>query len=356
VAGEILSFKPHLTVINRTAGIQEVDALCHAIAAIDGVTGVAAGIESRVLVQHAGHMLAPVVVGTSPDRAADVSRVPEHMVAGTFDLHADRVVIGSDAAAALGAEVGSRLLVYSPLNVLRDDELYLPEEVTVAGIFNLGMRDYDAGFLLTSLDVAGELVGIERGAQALYVMTDDAFRFAEYAERVAAVLPPGHEVKTWREIDSVLFSALSHEKTMMFILLVFITIVAIFCVTNTLIVITVQKTTEIGLLKALGFAPREIMGAFVLHGWLQCLVGTAAGEGVGLLVLHNLRGIVRLLTSFNVHVFPKEIYGLSEIPWSTSVGELVNIALFVIVFCTLSSVVPAWRAARLDPVVALRGE
>jgi len=142
----------------------------------------------------------------------------------------------------------------------------------------------------------------------------------------------------------------------MFVLLVFITIVAIFCVTNTLIVVTVQKTNEIGVLKALGFSSRSIMAAFVWHGWIQCLAGCAAGIGAGLLVLHNLHNIVSALTFFDVEVFPKAIYGLSEIPWKTSFGELARIALFVMSFCTLASFLPAYRAARLDPVEALRHE
>jgi lipoprotein-releasing system permease protein len=153
-----------------------------------------------------------------------------------------------------------------------------------------------------------------------------------------------------------MFSALSHEKTMMFVLLVFITVVAIFCVTNTLIVITVQKTNEIGLLKAVGFSSGRIMAAFVWHGWIQCLAGIAAGIGVGLLVLDHLNDIASWLTALNVEVFPKEIYRLNEIPWSTSFGELARIALFVMAFCTLSSILPAYRAARLDPVEALRNE
>jgi lipoprotein-releasing system permease protein len=275
---------------------------------------------------------------------------------GVFDIEGDKTVIGIDLARQMRLGVGDKVLVYSPLSVVSKDELYLPQELEIAGVFDMGMRDFDAGFILTSLDVARDLVGIEQGAHSVYVMTGDPFRFQEYGEAVQAALGPLYLVRTWKEIDSVLFSALSHEKTMMFVLLVFITIVAIFCVTNTLIVITVQKTNEIGLLKALGFSSGKIMAAFVWHGWIQCLLGTMAGIGGGLLVLCNLKRIVAALLVFNVEVFPKSIYGLSEIPWSTSPGELFRIAAFVMVFCTLSSIIPAYRAARLDPVQALRQE
>jgi len=353
---KILSFKPHLTIAGRYGALDDVEGLCSRIDALDGVTGTAPVVATRVLLQKDGRTAAPIVVGVAQERAGNVSRVSENVVVGAFRLDGGRAVVGIDLALQAGLSVGDEMLVYSPMNVLNADELYLPEELTVASIFDMGMRDFDAGFVLTSLEVGRELVGLEDGAHSIYVMTEDPFRFAELAERVRKELGPAYTVRTWQEIDHVLFSALSHEKTMMFILLVFITIVAIFCVTNTLIVITVQKTNEIGLLKALGFSSLKIMAAFVWHGWIQCLVGTAAGVGTGLLVLVNLKRIVRWLTAVNVEVFPKEIYGLNEIPWSTSIGELAQISLFVMVFCTLSSVLPAYRAARLDPVAALRHE
>jgi lipoprotein-releasing system permease protein len=353
---KILSFKPHLTVAGVYAPIADEEALAARIERIPGVTGVAGAIETKVLLQCEGATATPVVIGLSPDRAARISRVsdPKYIRSGRFTLEDDQVAIGRDLALSLGARVGSKLLLYSPLNVMSKDELYLPEEVTVAGVFDMGMRDFDGGFVLASLDVARRLTGLRRGAYSVYVMTADPFRFEEFARRVRTAVGPDYDIRTWKEIDSLLFAALSNEKTMMFVLLVFITIVAIFCITNTLIVVTVQKTAEIGVLKALGFSPGRIQNAFVLHGQIQCLTGTALGIAIGLLVLHNLKAIVRALTWIHIDVFPKAIYGLDEIPWRISAGEIAQIAAVVMVFCTLASLWPARRAARLDPVDALR--
>lgn len=355
---KILSFKPHLTVVDQFGVIEGEGDLCRTLDKIPGVTGVAACIQTQVLVQHHGRTSAPIVIGIDPERAASVTKVPNSIVEGSFDLSGDGVVIGVDEANRLGLGLGDTLLVYSEVNMraMSMDELYLPEELVVSGIFNLGMQKFDAGVLLTSLDVARNLVGIDEGAYAIYIMTDDPFRFGEYSERVRDALPSRYRVVTWKDEDRVLFDALSHEKGMMGVLLGIITVVAIFCVTNTLIVITYQKTGEIGLLKALGVSSWKIMGVFVWLGWIQCIVGTIGGIGVGFLVLHNLRRIAAFLGRLNVEVFPKDIYGLSEIPWMISRSDISFIALFVMVSCTLISLIPAVRAVWLDPVEALRHE
>ncbi len=162
-------------------------------------------------------------------------------------------------------------------------------------------------------------------------------------------------VRTWREVDSDLFNALAVEKNMMMILNLFTTIVAMFCVTVTLIVATVQKRSEIGLLKALGFSSRQIMNTFLVYGWILCVSGTALGVAAAYAILHNLQNLVELLAKLGVDVFPKSVYGLDQIPWRVLPSEVAGVAVAVIVFSTLAGIVPAWIAARKDPVEALRG-
>ncbi len=144
---------------------------------------------------------------------------------------------------------------------------------------------------------------------------------------------------------------------MMFFLLIFITIVAAFGITNTLITITVQKTREIGLLKALGYRPGQIMRVFFWQGWISGIIGTVFGIGTGLLVLHYRNNLMELLSKqMGWELFPKELYHLTEIPASTSITDIVIIAFSVMLICTIAGIVPAYRAARLDPAKALRYE
>jgi len=352
---KILSFKPHLTVTGRYGPIEDVEGLSQIVERIPGVTGVAGSVETRVMLQANDRVAAPILLGLDAARAGDVSRVPEHTF-GRFDLEGDYVVIGIDLAMRLGIRIGDTVLVHSPRSVMSREELHLPEELEVTGIFDLGMRDFDAGFILTDIGVGRDLVGMTRGAFSLYVMTEDPFRFTAMSERVQAAIGTNFDVATWQETDRLLFDALAHEKTVMFVLLAFITIVAIFCVTVTLIVIVVQKTPEIGLFKALGVPTWKILLGFLIHGWVQCLVGTLAGIGTGLLVLHNLNRIVDFLARLQVTVFPKEIYGLAELPWEISGKDLWQVGVLVMAACTVTCLIPVLRAAVLQPVEAFRAE
>jgi len=355
---KILDFKPHITISALGGGaIQNEEEACRRLEMIPGVIAASPGLETRVLVEHRRRVVAPIVIGTDPQRACKVMKL-DRMASGEFNIEGDSVVVGIDLADELGVMTGDAILVYSPMNLVTKDEVFFPERLTVTGIFDSGQRDFDSGFIITSIAVARDLLGMKSGVYSIHLKVDDpqnTARFSKIVEDVRMLIPM-HSVRTWQEIDSQLFNALAVEKNMMVILLMFITVVAIFCVTNTLIVLTVQKTDEIGLLKALGFSSRQVMGAFVLHGWIQCLVGTVLGIGAALLILENLHVLVAFLAKLGVEVFPKSVYGLAEIPWRVIPGEVVSVSVSVILFCTVASFLPAWRAARMDPVTALRKE
>jgi lipoprotein-releasing system permease protein len=257
----------------------------------------------------------------------------------------------------MGVGVGDRILLYSAQGFAQPDEIRLPEELTVSGIFALGMWEFDVGFVMTSLDTARDLTRIEHGVTAVQVVTDDPLRATPVAARVRSALPPDYLVRTWEELNRTLFAALRVEKNLMFMLLLCIILVAAFSITNTLITMTVEKTREIGLLKAIGFTPGSIMRVFVWQGWIQGLLGTVLGTGLGLLVLRYRNDLLGLLNRrFGYELLPKELYHLSEIPASTTAADIVLVAAAVMFICTLAGLIPAFRVARLDPAQALRYE
>lgn len=150
-----------------------------------------------------------------------------------------------------------------------------------------------------------------------------------------------------------MMDALDTEKSMTTLLMALITVVAVFCVMNTLLILIVQKTSEIGLMKALGFPNWKIMGAFVTHGMIQCVIGIALGLGLALLILHNLDGIVAWLNGFGRDVFQKEVYGLGRLPSRLEGSTVVLAVSLALGTGFLASLIPAWIAANKNPVEAL---
>jgi lipoprotein-releasing system permease protein len=353
---KILSFNAHLTVSGYGV-IEDEDALTERIAALPRVTGAAPYVQGLVFLQHGDRVYTPMVRGVDPARERSVSRIPESIVEGAFEVGDERAVVGRDLAKRMGLRIGDRILVYSPEHFASPDEIRLPEELTVAGIFEVGMWEFDMGFILTSLDKARELYRMESGAHAIQVMTEDPYHPESVARQIEDALGLEYDVQTWMDQNRQLFAALRVEKNMMFFLLIFITVVAAFGITNTLITVTVQKTKEIGLLKALGFSSGSVMRVFIWQGWIQGFLGTLLGIGTGLLALKYRNDLMDLLNRrFGVELLPKELYHLSEIPAVVSWPDILLVAVSVMAICTLAGVIPAYRAARLDPVSALRYE
>jgi len=353
---KILDFKPHISLTTYGGGrvIHGEDALAKKISEIPGVTAVTPEIDTRILLSYRGRVAAPAILGVDPERFAAAYKVGAPR-AGTFDLEGDSIVLGVDLARSLGVWIGDSVTVYSPKTLVSRDEIFLPLKWTVVGIFSSGQRDYDSGFAVTSLANARELMGMEKGVFAIHVKTAepaDPVKFREICEQVSQAAEECRIV-TWQEADREIFNALAVEKNMTALLLMLITVVALFCVMNTLLVLTVQKTSEIGLLKALGFPKGKIMGAFVVHGMVQCTVGTVLGLSAAFAVLKNLQNLVEWLSRLGVEVFPKSVYGLDSIPYRLVAADVIWVVAIVFVFGLLASFVPAFLAASKNPVEAL---
>jgi lipoprotein-releasing system permease protein len=338
---------------------------------LDGIPGIRAAapaIEGFVMMIHNGQAVTAVLRGIDPEREKGIADVESFLVEGVLPLDDETVVVGSRLAMTLGARVGDRLTVYSPQCFVGEDELRLPSELTVSGIFSVGMYDVDSQFMITSLYTARDVFAMESGVQSLRVITTDPYRVDATSDRILETFEAAStdregmgwlrllDTRTWMQIHRSLLSTLKVEKDMMFILLCGISLVATMSVTNTLITLCVQKTHEIGLLKALGFSSGRVVGIFFLLGSVQGFLGCLFGVGMGLWVSGNLDTVLRFLRRFNPGLMPAQFYQFAEMPSRTTPGDVLAVCLIVMVFSTLAGALPALRAARMEPVDALRYE
>ena len=366
---KILDFKPHVSVTPAYGSvIPREEELVRELRTVPGVTCVTPQVHTRVMLSANGHVLAPVILGVDPENLLAAYSIGAPL-AGTYDLEGDAIVLGRHVARQLGVWVGDEVTVYSPKTLASRDEVYLPVKWRVSGVFASGQYEYDSGYVVASLFNVRELLGMERGVYAVQLKTDCPTVPARFASVLAGVRAacanaatharaagrpfPTLRAATWQDNDSELFNALAVEKNMTAILLSLISIVALFCVMNTLLILGVQKTAEVGLLRSLGFSRFKIMLVFMIHGLIQCTAGIALGLLASWAVLSNLQSIVNFLGRLGLQVFPEAVYGLSEIPHRIVASDVLWTVASVFVFGLLASWIPAMIAAGKDPVKAL---
>ncbi len=373
---KVLGFDAHL-VAGGESVLFDWPTQAEQIRAVEGVTGVAPFVQGPVLAEFMGRRLAPKIRAIDPETEREVTALQDFMVAGELQLDGNETVIGSALAAILGVGVGDTITVYSPGNLeqivdsINDlekgsdktksagelREMILPLELTVTGIFSSGRYLYDSEFMLVPLHIGQELYGLGDGVHGLTIKTIHPYQAAAVRARMEGRVDPALSVSTWMDMNRELFEAIHMERNVMFFILLFIVIVAAFGIMNTLITVTVQKTREIGILKALGARTGQIIGVFVGQGIVVGLFGTVIGLGLGIWLVQYRNQVSQWLSGvMGVEIFPQSIYQFAEIPAEIVPSDIAIICASAFAICTVAAVIPAWFAARMDPVSALRYE
>lgn len=373
---KVLGFDAHLIVAGETI-VYDWPERTASLAAVPGVTGAAPFVQGPVLAEVAGRRLAPKIRGIDPEEESKVTTLRDFMVAGDLTLEGNETVIGSALASILGCGIGDVITVYSPGNLeeIVDEinqleqgedktktaggqrEMILPMELEVTGIFESGRYLYDSEFMLVPLHIAQEMYGLGDGVHGITLKTVHPYRAAEIRDEIYRLLGYDLRIATWMDMNRDLFEAIHMERNVMFFILLFIVIVAAFGIMNTLITVTVQKTREIGILKALGARTGQIVGVFVGQGIVVGIFGTIIGMGTGIWLVQYRNQVSGWLSGvMGIEIFPQSIYQFSEIPAEIVPSDVAIICTSAFLICTVAAVIPAWFAARMDPVAALRHE
>jgi lipoprotein-releasing system permease protein len=366
----LLGFNAHLRVIKPGELLSNREEIMARIMTNPRVRGVAPFVQGKVLLETqppvgSSMVDAPVVRGVDARREADVSDLPKSVTNGVFDLRGNGLIVGRELANNLGVRVGDRVAIYSPANLkkMKDsrrsgkEESALPDEYTVKGVFDVGYYEFNANVVITSLANAQDLYELQDNVHGLQIMLHDPAQ-AELARReLQSALGLDYIVRTWMDDNSGILNALLVEKNVMFYLLFFIMIVAAFGITSAQITFVVQKTREIGVLKALGATNGQVRWLFLSQSLIVGVLGVVAGFGLGLLLLHyrnDFLDLMNRLTGFEL--FPRTIYSFDRLPALIVPSDIAIICGGSLFICLLAGLLPAWNAGRLQPVEALRND
>jgi len=375
---KVIDFDAHILVTSENV-ITDWRELNEKIRATPGVVATAPYVQGPVIAEHDNQRLAPLIRGIDPEQEEEVIPLQKFIKRGKLDLSGDTTVLGVELARKLNVHVGDKVTVYSPgnldviLNGLKKlenakgdeekkaiDELrdvILPKDLTVTGIFETGHYVHDSEFLLVPIFIGQELYGLSDALHGITVKTTDPYSAERVKGAIEKFLEPPQFAQTWIDMNHQIFEAIRLERSVMFFLLFFIIVVAAFGIMSTLITVTVQKRREIGIMKALGANIAQIVWVFLGQGMVVGLFGTLTGLGLGMTLIRYRNEFSHWLAStLHIEIFPREVYQFSSIPAEVIPRDVAFICISAFLICSFAALIPAYFAARLDPVKALRFE
>ena len=361
---KILGTNAHLWVLRHgDRGMEEPDRALEQIRGVPHVVAVSPFTYHQVMLSTDRGAAGAVLRGLDIDSAekvtaltksfteVDPARLKEPADGHGWRLAPDGIIIGRALASNLGIGLGNRVNVISPFGSVLTPFGLGPRmrSFTVAGIFELGMYEYDSTLAYVTIPTAQQFFRMGAAVTGIEVKLDDLYRAKEVGAEITRRLGFPYFTRDWMQLHRNLFAALKLEKIAMFIILAMIVLVAAFNIVSTLIMKVMDKTAEIGILKSIGATSRSIMAIFMVEGVVIGLVGTLLGTAAGAL-------ICKLQATYKIVRLRGDVYLLDALPILMKETDLVLIASSALVLSFLATLYPSWQASRLDPVVAIRYE
>lgn len=360
IMAKILGFRGHYMIQSQSNSLDQWQALSANLSRIPGVTRATPFVEGQALATAQGVSPGVVVRGLRADDILKVKLVADSLSPGVLDRfrrNSSSVLVGESLARNMGLLPGMNVTLLSPRgNVTPFGVTPRQKSYLVAGTFKVGMSLYDANMMFMPMQEAQAFFNKGTGASGIEVMVaqpDQVDRMRSTIEKAA----PDTTIFDWRHTDPDFFSALEVERVVMFLILTLMIIVAGFNIISGMIMLVKDKTRDIAILRTMGAARGTILRVFLMSGSVIGITGTFIGFSLGVIVCWNIENIRQfLIWVTGVNLFPETLYFLSKLPAKMDSGEITTVVMISLVLTISATVYPAWRAARLDPVEALRYE
>ncbi len=357
--GRILGLNGDLGVYGEAGPLGDFDAAAQKVKQVAGVVAAIPIVEGQVMATTDAGASGALVRGMKPEDLRALRIVSGHIVAGSLaDFGDDGVAIGYRLAQRLGVGIGGTVTALSPQGTATAFGT-MPRIKTyhVAALFDVGMYEYDNSFIYVPLDAAQLFFRLPQAVSDLEVFVADPDRVHAEARLITEALGGHARIVDWQQANSSLFNAVEIERNVMFLILTLIIVVAAFNIISSMIMMVKDKGRDIAILRTMGASRGMILRIFMLSGASIGVVGTLAGFALGVAFTRNIEAIREFVQNVvGVNLFSAEIYFFTRIPARIDASEVATVVIMALALSFLATLYPSWRAARLDPVEALRYE